>query len=176
MFDADSPLVVEIIPAAHFQEANRSMEDILGPCIHTTESDATAEQLCRSASRPDSREVSWGYALDEKGPIQCVPERCISWSAGHRGNLERIHIEVCAHAKWTREEWCSRMKLLHELAALVEDICFRTGKPLEFVGGNQPGVTTHKRISDAYHLPARSRSAPAASPDDFTQRLKAARR
>ncbi len=65
--------------------------------IHNTANDApAANEISYMLNRPE--EVSFHFAVDDKGAVQGLPLDRNAWASGDgrgRGNMEGIHIEIC---------------------------------------------------------------------------------
>lgn len=71
-------------------------------------------------------------------------------------NREADTVELCAFARWTREQWLAHGPMLELLARWIAWRCSRRSIPIRLISGAQAvagaaGVIDHARINDGYH-------------------------
>ena len=109
--------------------------------IHNTANDASAEDEVSYMTRND-KEVSYHYAVDEKGAIQGVEETRNAWHAGDGngpGNRKGIAIEIC----WSESGGEKFVQAEKNAAQLAADILKRYGWGID-------KLTKHQDYSGKY--------------------------
>lgn len=116
--------------------------------VHTTEGIMRAADLRAWSSWPGSSHA----AADETGALLTpadgfVPYSRASWTL-RSGNAWSENIELCAYAKWKRDDWLARPKLLDACARWLGERSTATGIPLvkltpEQYRAGQSGVIGH---------------------------------
>jgi N-acetyl-anhydromuramyl-L-alanine amidase AmpD len=128
--------------------------------MHSAELDEVvtgAEALAAWAAGPQAPRASWHYAVDSDSIVQSVLDRDIAWHAPG-ANKQGLGIELVGRARQTAAEWTDDFSTaeLHLAAKLVSRLCLKHGLPLSYVDREglkrgEPGVTTHREVSFAFH-------------------------
>ena len=92
--------------------------------------------------------------VDDAGCYRCLPDDMIPWGAPG-ANVDGFHIEQCAYARWTRDEWLRHDAILHRVAYKVAAAGKRFEIPMKFVDhygilAGHKGITTHAEVTKAY--------------------------
>lgn len=124
--------------------------------MEAPEGPRTAENCAAFFAGPDAK-GSAHYCVDTDSIVQSVRE---ADQAAHApgANTDGIGIELCGYARQTRDEWLddTSMATMRLAAALVADICARTGIPARWLSDNEladpsvRGLTTHAQVSRVF--------------------------
>lgn len=150
-------MTVEFIPARWFTHGRISGVDVL--VLHSTEGyvghvDALGRDF---RTRPADRKASSHSGVDDHRRIDFV-----HWSdtayAAPGANADGDHLEMCAFARWSRAEWLTEHPgLLEQAARWLAHRCEARRIPPVYLTADQlrrdrRGITTHRQVSDAFHL------------------------
>lgn len=148
------------VPAANFTQGPRDVPITL-ICIHDMEApeDARTAENCAAffARQPKGPGGSSAhYCVDSDSIVQSVLDSNIAWAAP-RANHNGVHIELAGYARQSRSEWLDTfgLSMLHRAAGLVVELCDAYDIPpiwldAEGVRRGEPGITTHRAVTEAY--------------------------
>lgn len=114
--------------------------------IHTAEGATTTGALGRYFARKDVG-ASSHVGIDDHGVEQYVPYDRAAWTL-RSGNPISDNAELCAFARWSREEWLRHRPMLEKAAAWTRERCQARGIPMvklspAQVRAGQAGVIGH---------------------------------
>jgi len=125
--------------------------------LHSTEGESarsTAAWFANAAS-PGSTHV----VVDDKEGFRTLPDNVVPYGAsGGDANTRGLHIEFSGHAAWTRTQWLQHDAMLQRGGAVLAAWAATYGIPLAIIGPQAvadriaQGVTTHKIVTDAFHV------------------------
>jgi hypothetical protein len=136
------------------QSSSRNGAKVLWLAVHTTEGMMRAKQLRDWAAWPGSSHA----ANDETGVLLTPADGFVSYDRAawtlRNGNAISENLEQCGWAKWTRDEWLSRPKLIDTTALWLADRARARGIPLrrltdEEIRAKKSGVLGHGDYSRA---------------------------
>lgn len=150
---------------AYRSSGHRDPADIRWLVLHSTEvkqrSDrpitarnvASAETIARSFTRPTAH-GSAHLVIDDTSCFRCLRNTQIPWAAPS-ANTKGFHIEQCAFAAWTHDEWMAHEDMLDRVAYKLAYHAWLFKIPLVFLTAqglraNRRGVTTHAEVSKAF--------------------------
>lgn len=121
--------------------------------IHTAEGARDEMDLLRYW-QTNSSGSSHAVIGQDGGYATAVPYADTAWTNPPL-NEESDTVELCAFAKWTREEWLARPALLETLAAWIAWRCEVRGIPIVLLTAAQvragtPGIVMHRTVNEVY--------------------------
>jgi len=130
--------------------------------IHSAEAsdafggDTTAEGVARFFSLPTTK-ASTQLAVDRDSCVRMLPDLVIPWGATG-ANSDGLHVEICGHAPWSREEWMRDLwePMLRRAAFKVAKWCWlydigpKWLSNRQLANGTARGLTTHKQVNDVF--------------------------
>jgi len=122
----------------------RSTANLVGICLHTTESapGATADDVTSYQVRSETG--SYNVMVDDHTTILQNTDSWVTWSTGNKGNYILLHLCFVGRAAWSRAEWMSHMPMLQRGAKVAAHWCRTYGWPARWVDvWHLPGITTH---------------------------------
>lgn len=129
---------------------HRSTANLIGICIHTTESGKSATANAQTADNVTSYQVrsqSGSYnvmvGVDGKRIRQNTDDWQV-WATGNKGNDILLHLCFVGNASQSRAEWLAQDKMLRAGASVVKYWASKYNFPLRKVGVNGlPGICGH---------------------------------
>ncbi|WP_298445910.1 N-acetylmuramoyl-L-alanine amidase [Gordonia sp. (in: high G+C Gram-positive bacteria)] len=128
----------------------RPVSQIVGICVHTTESGKSATATARTADDVTSYQVrtqtgSYHVMVGVDGTrIRQNTDDWATWSTGNKGNDILLHLCFVGNASQTRAEWLAQDKMLRAGAATVAYWCAKYGIPARKVtAAGLPGILGH---------------------------------
>lgn len=150
------------LQAAHFDNvANPPIDRIV---IHATaggrgypsESAAGTARATAEYFQKSSAGGSAHYIEDVTAEEHCVPDALVAWGAPP--NRHSLHIEICAEATYSREQWLSPQvwPAVANAAHRARELADRYGVPKVKIGpaqlvGDAHGICGHVDVSNAFH-------------------------
>lgn len=131
----------------------RPLSDIRYVVIHSIEGD-TARGAASWFQNPDSA-GSGHVCVDDKECYRTLPDGVVAWGAPPL-NEEGLHLELAAHASWTRKQWLRHEPMLDSAARITAHWCKRHNIPAVWIGpralraGGRRGITLHRWVTDAF--------------------------
>jgi hypothetical protein len=137
---------------ANKDSGTRRIEEIRWIVLHSTEG-GTASSVARYFQSPNAG-GSTHLVVDEGECQRCLNDNQVPWGA-QGANRQGFHIEQCAFAKWTEEEWKLHNQMLRRAAYKTALHCKKFGIPVRFVLAaglkqGRKGITTHVECSKAF--------------------------
>ncbi len=150
---------IPMIQAKHWGHKYASRTTVNLIVLHSMESGESAvaaENVAKWFASDASPVSSAHYCIDSDSIVRCVREESMAWHA-RGGNRHSIGIEHAGRARQTERQWRDAFSeaMLERSAALVADIGFRWGIPLQYVDADdllrgEGGITTHSDITIAH--------------------------
>ena len=177
-------------PRARWDSGARKASSIRLVVIHSAEADdsfggdTSAEGVANFFhTLPRERGASTQLAVDRDSCVRMLPDLVVPWGASG-ANSDGLHVEICGHAPWSRDEWlkplpgADREAMLRRAAYRVAKWCWLysigakwlTDKQL--ANGTARGLTTHKQVNDVFHRGAHWDPGPGFPKDVFLEWVK----
>ena len=122
----------------------RSTANLVGVCIHTTESGAGASARDVAAYQARSQTGSYNVLVDDRERVLCNTDDWQVWATGNKGNDVLLHLAFVAQASWSRAEWLAHSDMLRMGAGVVRQWCDRYRFPVRKVTvAMLPGILGH---------------------------------
>ena len=156
-----------VIPSPHFKVPS-SPRTIKNLVVHVTINQCNtgvARNVARWFQTPmigadhKSHPASAHYIVGPDEIIQCVSDGNIAYHAKSPANEISIGVELTAMANWTSQQWAEIrvQEMLNRAAELFANKCSEHNIPAVFVPAHDLrfgrwGITTHKEITEAWHV------------------------
>lgn len=123
----------------------RSTSNLVGVCVHTTESGpgASAQDVANYQAR--SQTGSYNVIVGQDGTrVRCNTDDWQVWASGNKGNDILLHVAFVGAAAWSRKQWLAQDRMLRAAATVVRHWCDRYRFPVRKVSVNGlPGLCGH---------------------------------
>jgi hypothetical protein len=133
---------------------HRSLSEIRWVVIHDTESGANTAASVARYFHSTSAQGSAHLVIDDDSCYRSLENNQVPWAAPG-ANVKGFHIELCARARWTRQQWLDHSDMLARAAYKTALHCQRFGLPAQYrvASGLKlglKGITTHAQCTKAF--------------------------
>jgi hypothetical protein len=121
--------------------------------IHSAEG-TSARGVASWFARP-STQASTHLAVDNVRCVRMLKDLQIPWGATG-ANSDGLHVELCGYAKWSKEEWLAKDRLLRRAAYKTAMWCWQYDLPARWLtvaqikDGESKGFCTHVDVNKAF--------------------------
>lgn len=124
---------------------SRNVKNLVGVCVHTTESAPGASADDVTTYQVNTRTGSYNVMVGQDGTrILQNTDNWSVWATGNKGNDILLHLCFVGTASWSRAQWLSQDRMLRAGATVVRRWCDLYGFPVRKVtAASLPGILGH---------------------------------